>query len=286
MKPSFITGLHKSGTTWLANLLQGHPELLVNYEGGFLYHEELLSNPARVLHDQSDDESLEHVVSQYIGRWMDKPWNHWCDGLSRAEVESELFRVLVGAIVGLAKPEGERRYWVDKTPRTPIARILKVFPDAQALYLLRDGRDRAISLYYHCLRTEPWVIEATSGLRRMHWDEAFHAWVHDVRLNEEYFAHPSCLLVRYEDLSRNPHGELERILGFLGVRADSHLCQELVRAASFQAMTRGRQPGQEDRGSFFRKGTAGDWRTFEPRDRLARFAEIAGEVARRYGYEI
>lgn len=286
MDPLFITGLHKSGTTWMANLLRDHPEIFVRWEGGFLDHEELLSTPGRRLENLPEDESIEHIVRAYVGRWMDKPWNHWGDGVDRDRLLDRLVDAMIGVVVDEAVTAGggSFRYWADKTPRTPVAEIRRRFPRAKVVYMMRDPRDRAISLYHHCLRTEPWVVEASEGCRRMRWDEAFRAWEHDVRSNEASFDDPACLVVRYEDLAENGDAQLRRLLEFLGVKRTPDLVATLLRAASFEVQTEGRRPGEEDLGSFFRLGLPGQWRTFDEPRKLTAFQDIA-DTARAFGYQ-
>jgi hypothetical protein len=46
---------------------------------------------------------------------------------------------------------------------------------------------------------------------------------------------------------------------FLSVSDTSNIVADCVARTSFAALTRGRQAGTEQRGTFFRKGIAGDW---------------------------
>jgi hypothetical protein len=91
--------------------------------------------------------------------------------------------------------------------------------------------------------------------------------------------------VRYEDLLERPNEEVQRLLGFLGVDADERLVEHCVSSASFEKLSRGRERGQEDPSSFYRKGVAGDWKNhFTEEDRRV-FKEEAGELLIRLGYE-
>ncbi|MDQ3943299.1 MAG: sulfotransferase domain-containing protein, partial [Actinomycetota bacterium] len=91
--------------------------------------------------------------------------------------------------------------------------------------------------------------------------------------------------VRYEDLLEHPNEEVERLLGFRGVDTDERLVEHCVSSASFEKLSRGRERGQEDPSSFYRKGVAGDWKyLFDERDRQV-YKEEAGELLIRLGYE-
>jgi hypothetical protein len=91
--------------------------------------------------------------------------------------------------------------------------------------------------------------------------------------------------VRYEDLLEKPEVGFAALLEFLGATADAETVRRCVAAASFQKLSQGRKPGQEDATSFFRKGVAGDWRNvFTDWDKEV-FKEEAGELLIRLGYE-
>ena len=58
-----------------------------------------------------------------------------------------------------------------------------------------------------------------------------------------------------------------------------------MRSASFERLSNGKTPGEEDSSSFFRKGIAGDWKNvFTDRDKLV-FKEEAGGLLVMLGYE-
>jgi hypothetical protein len=59
-----------------------------------------------------------------------------------------------------------------------------------------------------------------------------------------------------------------------------------VEATSFERLSLGRERGEEDPSSFFRKGVAGDWRnTFTEEDRRV-FKREAGDSLIELGYEV
>jgi hypothetical protein len=72
-------------------------------------------------------------------------------------------------------------------------------------------------------------------------------------------AHPGQVCeVRYRDLHDDPVGEIERLFAFLGAPAPRVLVERIAAQTSFKALS-GREAGQEDATSFFRKGVPGDW---------------------------
>ena len=91
--------------------------------------------------------------------------------------------------------------------------------------------------------------------------------------------------VKYEDLLESGGREVKRLLEFLEVDSGDETVRRCIKSTSFEKMSGGRKPGDEDPSSFFRKGIAGDWKNvFNERDRQA-FKEEAGELLIKLGYE-
>ena len=91
--------------------------------------------------------------------------------------------------------------------------------------------------------------------------------------------------VRYEDLLERPHEETRRLFEFLGADTSRKVVEHCVEAASFEALSKGRQPGEEDISSFYRKGVAGDWQNYFTEQDKQVYKEEAGELLIRLGYE-
>lgn len=118
----------------------------------------------------------------------------------------------LGSALGIAlractEEHGKVR-WGDKRPAYAlhVAEILRLFPDAQSVHLVRDGRDRVASL----LRM-PW------------WHRGFHeavaAWaqvVDTTRKCARELGPGSWYRLRFEDLVAGPEGQLRGVCGFLG----------------------------------------------------------------------
>jgi hypothetical protein len=61
--------------------------------------------------------------------------------------------------------------------------------------------------------------------------------------------------------------------------------ERCVDSASFEKLSRGRERGEEDPSSFYRKGVAGDWKKYFTEEDRRVFKEEAGELLIRLGYE-
>jgi hypothetical protein len=91
--------------------------------------------------------------------------------------------------------------------------------------------------------------------------------------------------IRYEHLLERPEKEVGKLLEFLGADAGEEAAARCVEAASFERLSRGRQRGEEDPSSFFRKGVSGDWRSVFTENDKRIFKEEAGKLLVELGYE-
>lgn len=169
----------------------------------------------------------------------------------------------------------------------------------------RDGRDVIVSLYHHLISANnfassrgqdhargvlrfgdpaavahnlPSFIEANARGElhpRFGWGEFYARWI----------GHP-CIRAetRYEAMLADAAGELYRIQRALGGFVSREECEAIADRFSF-ARQAGRRPGQEDRGSFLRKGIAGDWRRIFTRAAAEVFDRYHGDTLIALGYE-
>lgn len=96
-------------------------------------------------------------------------------------------------------------------------------------------------------------------------------------------------LIRYEDMLADDMKALTRVLEFCGITPDQKQLQCAVQAARFDAL----QSAEEASGfvekaanqqSFFRQGTAGQWRDRLTRVQVQRIADMHGNAMERLGY--
>ncbi|RMH28823.1 MAG: hypothetical protein D6693_03200 [Planctomycetota bacterium] len=178
------------------------------------------------------------------------------------------------------------------------------------VYLTRDGRDVAVSLYFHILRRATTPGDPVAGPRRrllerlagpgVAIDDARammprliefvhtpgrsrHAvWAEHVR---GWRACPGVTHTSYEALRADTAGELTRILRALtGADPDPWLVGVTVEKHSMQRQT-GRTAGEEDRTSFIRKGVVGDWKNYFDLECRRLFDRLAGDALIEFGYE-
>lgn len=299
-----VIGRGKSGTTWLGRILSSHPGIFLRGE------RKLVEKTAPYT------PILRHLLSERVmASWGQHTSFRF--GLEPARLGPALWRVvddyllaatLVSAEVEVASLThlGDKlallrgRDVQDILPNLDLAH-----PDYRAIHIVRDGRDVAVSGFFHVYRnlvvkggeTEGVVKENVEGVLRGEADRLFtddhlrvraESWnvvatgIDDrlrSQLGERY------LLIRYEDLLADRHAAVERIFSFIGAEHTPALVDEVIERTSFEQMSGGRSAGQMDVRSGRRKGTAGDWvNYFTARDR-ALFAELAQPALERFGYE-
>ena len=306
----FVTGLGKSGTRWLTKILDSHPEVLCKGEGRFFSAGWMRADldPAN---ESALPSSLYYALthSEHLRLWIERSvWSR--DGDPDEHIDA-LMRLATEYFLTAELSKTGKRLVGDKSPLLDegfMQEVGAVYPGARVIHIIRDGRDRTVSSmhrgwrrasqgYLHRLspeelargkalregRREPTGAFTEEWLRQAarHWRLLVGRAVEDgpALLGSDYTE------VRYEDLLVRPNEEVGRLLGFLGVDTEERLVESCVNSASFERLSRGRERGQEDPSSFYRKGVAGDWRNYFSEEDRRVFKEEAGELLIRLGYE-
>ena len=163
--------------------------------------------------------------------------------------------------------------------------------DLKYVVLFRDLRDVAVS-HLHYVRKTPWhpeypvyaSLDFEGGLR--HFAETllrdFVSWVRTWRSHcDPEFG----LVCTYENLTKDTVEVLESIVEHLRFRTSREAIRRVVEKNDFSRLSGGRRSGEEDRQSFFRKGTPGDWVNHFTPSVKKRFKEVAGDFFIDLGYE-
>lgn len=317
----FVVGRGRSGTNWLMQTLNAHPEVLCKGEGRFFGRDmrrEYLKDMQTTGHIKAkiQPSSLYNALaeSEYLRLWIERAvWTR--DGDTDEQLD-ELTRTAIHHFLGKSLSATGKKIVGDKTPlaRTEIIReIATICPEARVIHIVRDGRDVAISQMHHMwnrITDEGGIHELTSeelekrdryrenaqeflGSGESIFSERLlmetaEGW--NTRVGAACQDGPALLKdnyaeVRYETLLERPEEEFGRLFRFLGAQADEDTVKRCVEATSFEKRSGGRERGQEDTKSGVRKGIAGDWKNvFTERDNEV-YKEIAGELLVELGYE-
>ena len=261
LKPGFIIGVYRSGTTLLRYILDSHPHIAVPPESNFLLG----------------------LAETWRSEWYRK-------GLQGVGVDDEGLRQRMREFAGgvfddYARAKGKRR-WFDKTPSY-----------IDALDFIDDtfGREcRYIMLYRHGL-------DVANSMAKMHGNDVrkgpgrrfAEEYPDSARLtNARYWveqcekmlafeaAHPDqCFRILYEQYSAAPERYLPPMFEFLGEAWDAEVLNFSDKQHDF---------GLQDSKILEKKGFVPNVNTYEswPQEEVARAWEIVGPAMEKLGYDV
>ena len=161
-----------------------------------------------------------------------------------------------------------------------------LLPSAKFVNIIRDGRDVAVSMLKHNERANLEVFRESIesipqfiGSVGLNWVKTQRA----LRLFGSYYPDNYCE-IRYEDLLSNFDSEIHKVLEFIGANCSDENIDSCRNSGSFERLS-GRERGQEDPNSFFRKGVAEDWRNSLDKESITAFLDSGAiEYMKEFGY--
>lgn len=207
-RPIIIVGCPRSGTTLLQLMLHAHPRIAIPPENRFVlpaYHQRHRFGDLRVAANRRA--LAEWLVSDRSTKFRDF-------GLDPAEVTERIVAApptLGSALAAVFRAYADRfgkPRWGDKRPSylTNLGIIHRLFPTAQIIHIVRDGRDCVASLM-----TMPW--------HRAGFYHSVAMWAKSVdhaRWAARWWGPDSFYELRYEQLVTDPVGELTALCAYLG----------------------------------------------------------------------
>lgn len=268
----------KSGTTWVQRMLSEHPQAHCAETRLFGRY-----------FDPRVGESLHMPLEQFVG-FMSGYYRPPCAQDQHDAYFQSLLSKLIGTIAAHARSESGKPIYGEKltpyagTAQHVLDQVRGLGRETRVIHLVRDCRDVIVSGMAHWRR----ALESTGNTvdTEMLFARMLDLWVETESAMEHSRAHFEQLLeVRYEDLLTDPTAQAERVLAFIGADRDPELIARCVENTHFAALSGGRQPGQEDPSSFYRCGTAGQWKQRLTPGQLARVHDQAGGLLSARGYE-
>ena len=303
MKPAFIVGQYKSGSTWLLHLLSLHPDI----RGVNETHVFQAFDPRLSIADWVDrmftkvpwaEGGFDNRRRYLVRRFLLELGHRGIYGLPRSarplnlhDVPPRRARQLARELRGLTDPAdlcrtflealkdeaGLATYLLEKTPEhiRHVDDIRAVFPDAKLLSIYRDGRDVVVS--------DQHFIKDVLNLRKG-FGGSCKRWRLETRLLLEAREKHGVHCVSYEGLQADGDRVVTDILNYLQLPHSPDMVREMLERSSFEFMT-GRKRGIEKVGGFNRKGVVGDWRSHFTLEDAETFQRICGDDLVALGYE-
>ncbi len=266
----FIVGCQKSGTTWVERLLNGHPDIRCHGEAYF--------GPV-----------LMPLIQQAIQSYNQRQ-KAGDQGLFTNDDLRELLRTAVGLSFMRWLGDDDVKVIGEKTPEHALCMnpLSECFPNAKFIHITRDGRDVCVSGWFHNQRKAgPDFAKRFPDLNAYIQYTVTQHWLPYIQHAKQFGQqHPDRYHeLRYEDLHTDPVNQTRAMLTFLGVEDSGAATEACLEAGSFQKLTEGRDRGEEDKQSFFRKGVIGDWQNHFDDSNLAAYKQAAGDLPAKLGYE-
>jgi hypothetical protein len=216
LRPVFVVGHPRSGTTLVQQLLSTHSDFWTGPETLLFSH---------VLFDETDRETRPlnaDILPRAFERLAKRseiilPDSLQADLIARAKQQTLYASTLLVEIMEAVKPaESHAPRFVEKTTLHvySLPMIWRMFPDARAVNVIRDPRDVVSSpkrfkrFAAGSIEREQFVIELGRS-----WNRAIEAY-------EAVKSDPRMLSVRYDDLVAQPEQTLARMAAHVGVETD------------------------------------------------------------------
>lgn len=226
MNPFFITGVSRSGTSYLYDLLNGHPQIRLSYEGR-LFTEGW--HCYRRYGDLTDRQCFGRLVADLVDCNRGERLNRWI-GRSMSESVNELFDrhlaepTFSRLIENIYQLPGPVSCWGNKMLRLEMSSdILDHWPGAKFVGLIRDPR----------------AVYASQKIkfpdRRMKYSAIY--WnLHAAAVRENRLPKEQFLLIKYEDMVHDAATHLKRILNFVGLW-DEEMAAQMLKAHPASTMS-------------------------------------------------
>jgi len=209
--PVFVVGCPRSGTTLVQTMLDSHPRLSVLYEADFIIDVPLglRSSLAKAFEALTMAEAHPNFRTDSFDARA-----------ARAACREFGIMDAAGAMRVLAASHAisqDKKRWGNKTPKAlqHLAQLAIVYPDAQFIHVIRDGRDSAAS-------------QARLARRRLGQVEGAVLWRNGMRTGRRAglrLGPDRYLEIRLEELLSSPEDQIRRMCAFLGEDFDQSLLQ-------------------------------------------------------------
>ncbi len=260
--PLFIVGLSRSGTKLIRDLMNQNEQINIpNIETHFI--------PGILTRDLSLSEAYDQIkrssfVKIYESRNINYPKFEYLQDVKNVNSITQLIEELLKYYSKNGNWEWDEAWiWGDKTPLylRHLNLLQKVFPKSKVIHIIRDPRDRALS------------VKKTWGKSMYRTTEK---WRTEIESSQKFRKKENFIIeVRYEDLIKNPEQTLSEICRFLGVSFQKNMLQ-LEKPSE--------RHGENSKLLEINKSNTAKYLK-APKKVIEKIEKIAGPLMEQYGYE-
>ncbi len=260
--PVLLIGQHRSGTTVLGSLLRKYLKVNFGPESQFFFRR------AATLDNYGDLKSDQGLLSLITDLATERCFelNQFGFRIDPQEVLGDIrersYSGVIDAIFRQYAAHNGMQRWGDKTPEyvLHLPALDRLFPDAQYVHLVRDGRDVALSNFGVFFGAKNEVVAAADWA---HYDDLAAQFAATVSPDRFFEA-------KYEELMQDPVALFARLSEFFGITDESSELQSYIAA---------HLPAEIHSGNFNK------WKSGLTADQQRRFERVAGQHLSRHGYE-
>ncbi len=209
IKPIFITGVYRTGTTLISRILNNHSDLSITYDS--VHFMRFSFNKYNPVHKPSNFSSLVNEIQTRL----EKRWNINLDSkkiINKLEKSSHInyAEVYHTIMSNLLLDNTTAKRWGEKTNMCwgKIPDFLKMFPKGKTILVVRDPRDVLIS--YKNMTTEPGLRYLDAVFALLGSFQSVDKFLHELSKDNFY-------LLKYEDLIRDAESVIQNLSKFLEI---------------------------------------------------------------------
>lgn len=274
----FIIGSAKSGTTWLLESLNYHPDVMCFNELQIMT--QIKNGIASLLNTVNSITSDLASTSFMEFQYYTPQFNH-------KDVDSLVAKVWERVIHTCPK---NATIYGEKCPSYAdnLEELVLTYPEASYIHIVRDPRDVGISWYYHVLREKRFRDESDNNYggdltRPLIFDRPQDSIIMDsitqwkrqqstvesmkIRFPEKFYT------VKYENMSPR---KLDEIFKFIGAHSDVDICNQIFELTDIR-----NKPKTEN--SFFKFGKSGNWHSLDT-ELIKYMHSVIGDWLEKYNY--
>ena len=282
-QPFFILGNPRSGTSLFRIMLDSHSNIVVPPECGFIeyFYEK---------HKNWNLNRLNEFTKDILNSKKFETWGIDSEKLSKAlydECPKSYQEACFIVNQAYAKKQNKKtEYWGDKNNYyiNIIPKIKLIFPEAKFIHLIRDGRDVATSyLELKDIKTnspyKPNLPESIEEIAR-EWSD------NNLKISTELESSTKYLLVKYEDLVKNPKETLISVTDFLEVKFDEQMLNYAQKNKEDKKEPEELMAWKKKTLENPDKGRIGKFHVFFDENEIEKFEQICSSTLLKYSYKL